>query len=66
MNYQFCLTVCTILLKTIASNNSNYFGDIYNLEMPSILLFSYAFGEKFGVKGLNIYLSVFNFNIRQR
>ena len=38
MNYQPGLTVCTIL-KTIASNYRNHLGDIYNLEMPSILSF---------------------------
>ena len=44
MNYQPGLIVCTIL-ETIASNNSNHLGDIYNLEFPSIRHFSYAFGK---------------------
>ena len=42
MNYEHVLIVCTIL-KTSASNNSNHLGDIYNLEMPSILSFFLRF-----------------------
>ena len=34
MNYQQGL-VCTIL-ESIASNNINHLGDIYNFEMPSV------------------------------
>ena len=44
MNYQPDLIVCTIF-ETIASNNNNHLGDIYNLEFPSIHHFSYAFGK---------------------
>ena len=44
MNYEPGLIVCTIL-ETIASNNSNHLGHIYNLEFPSIRHFSYAFGK---------------------
>ena len=42
MNYEHGLIVYTIL-KTIASNNNNHLGDIYNLEMPSILSFFLCF-----------------------
>ena len=57
MNYQPGLINCTIL-KTIASNNSNHLKDVYDLEMPCISSFSYAFGKiipAFGKIRINMY-----------
>ena len=54
MNYEHGLIVCTKFKTTsIASNNSNnHLGDIYNLEIPSILSFFMLLGKNSGVKGL--------------